>query len=285
MLSIKKSTRRPFSWSIARKLTISASGRAAAGADGAALAGSACGSDRGRFWRVVSSRPIRTRTDSAKVASVRYGRKGSVAGATAAPFTARINRTPRIKATLIADAYLRCSLVRSIRHWRLYRVRKSRILELAGCPRSFFAVPPAGLERLFMPRRRHSRIAQDDQPPRDSVTNGYARPAWILHLIWRPPYRQRGSRGAKRDQRKTCHPPGRAGRATEPVEYCSDRDLSEKAGGEARQRIECEGGAALGWIGRRDSAAGKRADIGEARDLDQHEQRQHDPDRAARRCR
>src|SRR6516164_1104533 len=112
MLSIKKSTRRPFSWSIARKLTISASARAEAGADGAALAGSACGFDGGGFWRVVSSRPIRTRTDSAKVASVRYGRKGSVAGATAAAFTARISRTPRIKATLIADPYLCCSLVR-----------------------------------------------------------------------------------------------------------------------------------------------------------------------------
>src|SRR5262249_19762148 len=38
------------------------------------------------------------------------------------------------------------------------------------------------------------------------------RPAWILHLIGRPPYRQRSSRKAKRDQCKTCHPPGRAGR-------------------------------------------------------------------------
>src|SRR5215472_5043193 len=111
MLSIKKSTRRPFSWSIARKLTISASARAAAGAGGAALAGSACGFDGDGFWP-GSSRPIRTRTDSAKVASVRYGRKGSVAGATAAPLTARISRTPRIKATLIADAYLCWSLVR-----------------------------------------------------------------------------------------------------------------------------------------------------------------------------
>src|SRR5215472_3528388 len=112
MLSIRKSTRRPFSWSIARKLTISASARAAAGAGGAARAGSACGFDEGGFWRAGSSRPIRTRTDNAKVASVRYGRKGSVAGATAAPFTAKISRTPRIKATLIADAYLCCSLVR-----------------------------------------------------------------------------------------------------------------------------------------------------------------------------
>src|SRR5215471_14213671 len=111
MLSIKKSTRRPFSWSIARELTISASARAAAGAGGAAIAGSACGFDRGGFWP-SSSKPIRTTTDSAKVASDRYDRKGSIAGATAAPFTAKISRTPRIKATLIADTYLCCSLVR-----------------------------------------------------------------------------------------------------------------------------------------------------------------------------
>src|ERR1700730_16197144 len=56
MSSIKKSTRRPFSWSIARKLTISASARAAAGAGGAGLAGSACGFDGGGFWRAGSSR-------------------------------------------------------------------------------------------------------------------------------------------------------------------------------------------------------------------------------------
>ena len=85
----------------------------------AGLAGSACGFDAGGFWRAGSSRPMKTRTGSAKLASVRYGRKDSVAGATAAPFTARISRTPTIKATLITDAYPCCSLVRSIRHWRL----------------------------------------------------------------------------------------------------------------------------------------------------------------------
>src|SRR5215469_17268499 len=150
MLSIKKSTRRPFSWSIARKLTISASAWAAAGAGGVARAGSACGFDEGGFWRAGSSRPIRTRTDSAKVASVRYGRRGSVAGATAAPFTARISRTPRIKATLIADATF---AARGCAQYAIgdYNGCKSRILEPAGCSRSFFAVPPLHLERLFMP--------------------------------------------------------------------------------------------------------------------------------------
>src|SRR3954454_24570350 len=102
MSSIKKSTRRPVSWKIARKLTISASARAAAGVGGAGLAGSAAGCGGGDFWGAASSRPIRTRTDSAKLASVRYGRKGSVAVATATPFASKISRTPTIRATLIA---------------------------------------------------------------------------------------------------------------------------------------------------------------------------------------
>src|SRR6266550_1890517 len=51
-----------------------------AGAGGAGLAGSACGFDAGDLWRAGNSRPTRTRTDSASVAPVRYGRKGSVAG-------------------------------------------------------------------------------------------------------------------------------------------------------------------------------------------------------------
>src|SRR5215472_6943747 len=152
MLSIKKSTRRPFSWCIARKLTISASARAAAGAGGAAIAGSACGFDQGGFWP-SSSRPIRTTTDSAKAASDRYDRKGSVAGATAAPFTARISRTPRIKAILIADTYL-CLLCGAAQYvigdYNRCANQGFWSRPAALDPSSPFL--PSHLERLFMPQ-------------------------------------------------------------------------------------------------------------------------------------
>jgi len=88
---------------------------------------------------------------------------------------------------------------------------------------------------------RNAPTADTPADARQSVAcDSVMRPAWVLHLIGRPPYRQRSSRRAKRDQCKTCHPPGRAGRAAEPVEYRSHRDRPEKTGRKARQRVECE---------------------------------------------
>ena len=109
MSSIRKSTSRPFSWSIDKKWTISASARFGRRRSGAGPAGSAAGVAEGAFRRGCKNAPTKTKIASASVIGARYCRKGSATGTaatgtTAAALTATRNSAAIIKPTLMAYA-------------------------------------------------------------------------------------------------------------------------------------------------------------------------------------